>query len=534
MPQGGRTGDASPPKKPNRRLVSDMSVLERVAEFERLRLAHKPANITNSSDSESSHEDDGPAHEHEKSLQHVTESRTLESLGPLPLAHDISHTDQSALRRASALAARARVPRLRLGNKAEKASLLEHSAGAPLSQVEVDGPSSVVLGDDSPHSDGCDIGRGDIEVPKTGATNKGEPGYGNGNMADREPEVVPSLRDLAAGTNSPRQRRTTDSASDACQSARLRRASTRLSALLAEEKEDWWDSALNAIPFFICIQIVVVVGLWAKSYHFHGEARGGLDMLLPEQGLSDLKVSTDCTNHQMEVWRWFTYQYTHISCVHLLCCSLTLLFGIPLERQFGTLRLFVIFNAGVVGGALHFFTSNIHRTVVGMSGGNYGIFGACVADLLLNWRRKRWTMLQLLMLLLMLSAALAEELVVRSAADCPSPHIGGTVAGFLMGIVVCRSRLENRHWLFLLRMLALCLVGVIASFCILWVQQWPPRNILDGQDTGFCWTKMVINEVSFGDTDWHCVFCQNKTCINSWSDYFLAEPSYECYNGYDL
>ena len=34
--------------------VSRTIILERVAEFERLRLAHKPANIANSSDSESS------------------------------------------------------------------------------------------------------------------------------------------------------------------------------------------------------------------------------------------------------------------------------------------------------------------------------------------------------------------------------------------------------------------------------------------------------------------------------------------------
>ena len=34
--------------------VSRTIILERVAEFERLRLAHKPANITNSSDSECS------------------------------------------------------------------------------------------------------------------------------------------------------------------------------------------------------------------------------------------------------------------------------------------------------------------------------------------------------------------------------------------------------------------------------------------------------------------------------------------------
>merc|ERR1719210_934300 len=70
-------------------------------------------------------------------------------------------------------------------------------------------------------------------------------------------------------------------------------------------------------------------------------------------------------------------------------CLLALIFGISLEGFHGPIRMFIMFNVGVFGGACCYFVSDVHTRVVGMSGGCYALVGMHFGDVLMNFHEQR-------------------------------------------------------------------------------------------------------------------------------------------------
>ena len=64
---------------------------------------------------------------------------------------------------------------------------------------------------------------------------------------------------------------------------------------------------------------------------------------------------------------------------------LQILFGTPIEMFFGGFRVFLLYNTGVVMGALTCGFTDVYRSVVGASGGVYTLLGVHCANLVLNW-----------------------------------------------------------------------------------------------------------------------------------------------------
>jgi len=193
--------------------------------------------------------------------------------------------------------------------------------------------------------------------------------------------------------------------------------------------------------------------------------------------------------------------------------------GVPLEGFHGCLRLFLIFNGGVLGGACACFVCSAHSRIVGMSGGCYALLGMHLGDLLLNWRQKKFRRPTLFVLLVLgvldlFNAGAFNKSAREGDTVSHAAHFGGYVMGLCLGIVLGRNLVVYRRD----RVLQLCtvLVGLgLSVFCCSWAQSWPPRTLWD--KVQWCWTRQVHNKLYFGKNEWQCVRCRTQACIDRWS-----------------
>eukprot|EP00243_Klebsormidium_subtile_P001400 TRINITY_DN12413_c0_g1_i1.p1 TRINITY_DN12413_c0_g1~~TRINITY_DN12413_c0_g1_i1.p1 ORF type:complete len:482 (+),score=69.42 TRINITY_DN12413_c0_g1_i1:279-1724(+) len=133
-------------------------------------------------------------------------------------------------------------------------------------------------------------------------------------------------------------------------------------------------------------------------------------------------------------WRLLSCMWLHGGVFHLLVNMLGLLVvGVRLEKDFGAVRLIVLYFLSGVGGSLMsaLFLTNVIS--VGASGALFGLLGATLADLLTNWTIYTSKVASLLSLLILIAVNLAFGLTPQVDNFC---HIGGLATGFLLGFVL--------------------------------------------------------------------------------------------------
>lgn len=274
-------------------------------------------------------------------------------------------------------------------------------------------------------------------------------------------------------------------------------------------------------PVFVAIQSILTFVAW----FILAIITDGGDFLNAKAGLAsfdeelfDLRVTTDCEDNRFQVWRWFTYQWTHIGISHVAMNTLLLiLFGIPLEGVHGSLKLCLMFNIGVLGGACCTFLSDVSSPVVGMSGGDYALMGMTLADLVMNWHQKKFRKPTAF---LVITLAALDMLVYNSGSKentSHSGHFGGYVAGTLIGMVAGHnyawSGFERK-----LQVTAFVIGAICFVFCVTWSwAQWPPRTLWTPEDQIGCWIRAVWDPTMYNTNDWVCVRCSDDACINSYA-----------------
>jgi rhomboid-related protein 1/2/3 len=283
----------------------------------------------------------------------------------------------------------------------------------------------------------------------------------------------------------------------------------------------------DVFPFFTFGQTISTALLWLISVHLKedeegrqwGEALGGLERFFP--GKTDLRLNDECTDYRWQVWRWILYQFSHVGLGHIGTNSvLNILMGVPLERLHGTLRSALMYNVGVVGGALCYIVGDARHSVVGMSGGCYSLIGVHLAYTIINWhqRKYRWVVVTLILLFAAADAAHIWGFADRSGETKPSnsAHFGGAVAGLVIGILIGEN-LKVKMWERVLWCCAFVVGAGLVSFCIIWLMVWPPMNVWD--HVRFCWIRQVYNTTLFSvgaKEHWRCVRCGDQACIDSW------------------
>lgn len=288
------------------------------------------------------------------------------------------------------------------------------------------------------------------------------------------------------------------------------------------------ESQSKHLPIFIVLDTLIVLGPWVVEVLLRIGGGGspesitqvtvGLENLFP--GETELRTSLDCRDYRPEIWRWFTYQFSHVGINHVLCNSImNILLGVPLERFHGTWRMILMYNAGVIGGAFCFMLIDNHSGVVGMSGGCYALLGMHLANLVMNWgqMRYRWAQIALLFCLALMDFINYVASTMPGSKDTTfshSVHFGGWVAGAIVSVVIGRNLVVHNYER-KLSVVALVIGVVLTAICLIWGMMWPPRSMLES--TGWCYARQVSNYKIFGDTDWHCVRCQDLDCVQRWS-----------------
>lgn len=251
----------------------------------------------------------------------------------------------------------------------------------------------------------------------------------------------------------------------------------------------------------------------------------GLESVWP--GMSELKLNDDCKDYTWQIWRFFTYQFSHAGLSHIGFNSFMLVFlGVPLEGFHGTLHILFMFNVGVFGGACCHLLADAHGpSLVGMSGGCYALLGMHMADIVLNFAEKERPRRKLAVLLLIIVIDLV-NIVLTSSKDVDSSpshwaHLGGWVYGLIIGIVVGRN-IVKKAWERYMWLAGFTSGLGLTVFAVAWCLSWPPADLIE--QVRWCWTRQIYNMSIFGDDQYHCVRCATDACITRWVSQEFQAP----------
>lgn len=138
--------------------------------------------------------------------------------------------------------------------------------------------------------------------------------------------------------------------------------------------------------------------------------------------------------YEHQGWRLLTAMWLHAGLFHLLGNMLfVVLIGVRLEQQFGFVRVGIIYVLSGFGGSILSSLFLRAGVSVGASGALFGLLGAMLSELLINWTIYTSKGSALFTFVVMLGVEFALGLLPRIDNFA---HIGGFLAGFLLGFVL--------------------------------------------------------------------------------------------------
>uniref|UniRef100_A0A915IDX2 tRNA (guanine-N(7)-)-methyltransferase n=1 Tax=Romanomermis culicivorax TaxID=13658 RepID=A0A915IDX2_ROMCU len=207
---------------------------------------------------------------------------------------------------------------------------------------------------------------------------------------------------------------------------------------MREEEFDYLQQ-YNCIPPPLFIPIISIIEIGVYIFYVI-EEKSGISMTKPQPVKSPL-IYNPCK--RSEVWRFLSYMLIHIGIFHILFnCLVQLVLGIPLELVHKYWRIAIVYCSGVIAGSLASSVTDPGSYLAGASGGVYALLAAHCAHLVVNWQEMEFAIVRLLSLLILISMDVGVALYNRynpASADqniSYAAHVGGFVAGLLMGIVV--------------------------------------------------------------------------------------------------
>jgi len=188
----------------------------------------------------------------------------------------------------------------------------------------------------------------------------------------------------------------------------------------------------------------------------------------------------DCDDQRGEIWRLWSYQMVHAGLSHLVGnMVMQLVFGIPLEMIHGHLKIGLLYQMGVVGGALACAACDSFKTVVGASGGVYTLYGIQTANVYLNWDDMKHGLVNRWVMSLLITTIMGYDLwtynYFKKEGSSYSAHCGGYVTGCVLGLLILVNMVETRCEKIVKRVAYFVYVfGFL--FCFGWYcAQWPIR-----------------------------------------------------------
>jgi len=284
------------------------------------------------------------------------------------------------------------------------------------------------------------------------------------------------------------------------------------------------------VPLFILFECAVVFLFWVIFAAIKA-SEDGADFLTVKAGLDSISdtgldlryYGPACEDLRPQAYRWLTYQFTHVGIMHVsMNVLLNIFLGIPLEGVHGHFRMFIMFNAGVLGGAFCNMVADGHTPVVGCSGGCYALIGIHIADLIMNWSQKKFRIPTLVFIIFLVTVDfLFNFLSTEQSNTSHSAHLGGSVAGVAVGIAVVRNLRVSRFERFIIDAAILfALFWTIFSMAWLFSQTEGPRSIWEAMadEPGWCWYRAFL-DFDLKPLEWRCVRCGTEDCVEWWTKF---------------
>ncbi|KAJ3425971.1 rhomboid-related [Anaeramoeba flamelloides] len=203
----------------------------------------------------------------------------------------------------------------------------------------------------------------------------------------------------------------------------------------AQKKKGPWDS--KRTPYFIYLVSFLDVLLLIISIG----KNGGLESIKinpwfgpSQETLVDMGAKEATKIQDGEYWRFFTAMFLHVGVIHLIMnLAFQIRVGAELEKMFGHTRMILIYIISGIGGNLLSAIFLPSLVSVGASSALYGLVGILFCDLFQNWNDIQNPKSSLFKLTLMVVFSLGIGLL--PAID-NFAHVGGILAGSLMGIII--------------------------------------------------------------------------------------------------
>jgi membrane associated rhomboid family serine protease len=144
----------------------------------------------------------------------------------------------------------------------------------------------------------------------------------------------------------------------------------------------WFTYVLLCVCTLLMIASIAVNG-WEVENLSVNPMIGPSAQTLIRMGAKDTKLIVE----ENEGWRLLTSTVLHAGLVHYFINVLALWFvGAAIESSHGWVAAMIIFTLSAVGGTILSAIFLPEYITVGASGGIFGFIGACLADILLNWK----------------------------------------------------------------------------------------------------------------------------------------------------
>jgi len=136
-------------------------------------------------------------------------------------------------------------------------------------------------------------------------------------------------------------------------------------------------------------------------------------------------------------WRFITPILLHAGLVHIVAnLFFQIRIGFQMERDFGSLRIFIIYTICGISGFMFGADYSIQTPSVGCSGSLYGLIACLLLDLILNWKLLIKPVRELMKMLVIVIISLAVGFLpfVDNFA-----HVGGFFTGLVTGLIFLPS-----------------------------------------------------------------------------------------------
>ncbi|KAI6211460.1 hypothetical protein M3Y96_00436500 [Aphelenchoides besseyi] len=174
-----------------------------------------------------------------------------------------------------------------------------------------------------------------------------------------------------------------------------------------------------------------------------------------------------------QFWRYFTYMFIHIGYSHLIGnCFMQMLLGLPLEMVHKFWRIGTLYVCGVISGALLMSAADSNTYLGGASGGVYTLISAHISNVIINWSEIEFNWAHALVIGIFVTFDVGVAVYARyfNGPDKVShtAHIGGFVAGLLLGIVLLRN-LRLKKWERIAWWICLITYLMFNTICLVWI-----------------------------------------------------------------